>query len=219
MKKSITGAVALLAGAVIAHGQGQVSFGDFYSSNIGNYTTVTWGGNAVGGSAAHTGTQADTGVGSDWTVQLYGVAGTTATLAQVEASPAQLDGAAAGTPITATLAGVPAGYLGQWNSTSVADINNAPAGGPATLAVAAWYNNNGTVTSITAAQAAGFANGWSATGVVNSLGAAPNLPPQLPNFGGTINTVGNVGSVPEPSTIALGVMGASAFLMRLRKKA
>jgi len=218
MKKSITGAVALLAGAVIAHGQGLISFGDFYSSNPNGYTTVTFGGNPVGGSATHTGTPADTGVGSDWSVELYGVAGTTGvTAAQVEASPVQLDGAATGTFVTATLAGVPAGYLGQWSSTAVGDIGTGP--GAATVAIAAWYNNGGTIASITAAQAAGFANGWSALGTVTTT-TAPSLPAPLPNLGGTIATVGNVGSgsVPEPSSIALGVMGVGAFLARFRKK-
>ncbi|HEY3854422.1 MAG TPA: hypothetical protein VGO67_08530 [Verrucomicrobiae bacterium] len=222
MKKSITGAVALLAGAVIAHGQGQVSFSDFYNSNPLGYTSVAFNGSAVGGTALHTGTSADTGVGSDWTVQLYGAPGQGDALSVVEASPAQLDGAAVGTAVTATLDGGGTGTsAGQWFSTAIGDINGAAGGSVATVAVAAWYNNGGTITSITAAQAGGFANGWSAPGNI-ALGTAPSTPPLLPNLGGTIATVGNVGGGgtvgPEPSTIALGVMGAGAFLARLRKK-
>jgi len=46
--------------------------------------------------------------------------------------------------------------------------------------------------------------------------AAPNAPgfePQFANF-----NVSAAAVTPEPSTIALGVIGASAFLMRLRRK-
>jgi len=177
MKKSITGALTLLAGAIIAHGQGQVSFANYYAT--GNYIHVEYNGANVGGSANHTGTPADTAVGSDWTVQLYGAAGSGDALSTL--TPAVLQGTTAGA-VTATLDGVgPAGssFLGEWNSGAVGDITGTSAGGPATVAVAAWYNNGGTITSITAAQAAGFANGWSATGNVTT-GGAPNLPAALP---------------------------------------
>jgi hypothetical protein len=221
MKKSITGAVALLAGAVVAHAQGTVSFGDYLGG--GNYVTVQWNGSAVGGTAAHTGTTADTAAGSDWTVELYGISGSGAALSTLV--PAVLDGTTS-TPVTATLAGGGTGpYLGQWLSTAIGDISGTTlAGQAATVAVAAWYNNGGTVTTLAAAQAAGFANGFSATGNVTTGGPQASGPPvtapALPVLGnGIISTVGTVGvTSPEPSTIALGVMGASAFLMRLRKK-
>jgi len=199
----------LLAGAAIVHAQGQVSFANYFSS--GNYVTVEYGGHAVGG----TGTSGTTD-GADWTVELYGAAGSSVALASLV--PAVLAGTTS-TAVTATLAGVGGAYLGQWNSGAIGDITGTVPGGPATVAVAAWYNNGGTITSITAAQNASpaFANGFSATGNVTT-GGAPNLPAALPVLGnGIISTVGNVGT-PEPSTIALGVMGASAFLMRLRKK-
>jgi len=81
MKKSITGAVALLAGAVVAHSQGTVSFGDYYAG--GNTVTVQLNGTALGGSGTHTGSPSgDTSVGSDWSVQLYGLANTTPGTAQ-----------------------------------------------------------------------------------------------------------------------------------------
>jgi len=179
----------LLAGAAIVHAQGQVSFANYFSS--GNYVTVEYNGHAVGGSAANTGTAADTADGADWSVQLYGAAGSG--VAVTALTPAVLSGTTS-TAVTATLAGVGAPYLGQWNSGAIGDITGTVAGGPATVAVAAWYNNNGTISSITAAQAAGFANGFSATGNVTT-GGAPNLPAALPVLGnGVINTVGNVGS-------------------------
>lgn len=204
----------LLAGAAIVHAQGQVSFANYFSS--GNYVTVEYNGHAVGGSAAHTGTSADTAAGSDWTVELYGGAAGATSVTQLV--PAVLDGTAS-TAVTATLAGVGAPYLGQWNSGAIGDITGVPVGQSASVAVAAWYNNGGTVASVTAAQTAGFANGFSAIGTVTT-GGAPNLPAALPVLGnGVINTVGNVGTTsPEPGTIALGVMGAGAFFARLRKK-
>jgi hypothetical protein len=224
MKKSITGALALLAGAVVAHSQsiGTVVFGNYLT---GNYTYVKLNGAAVGGTAPHTGTAADVADGNDWTVELYGGAGTG--LAVSALTPAILDGTTS-TPVTATLAGGGTGsYTGTWLSTAVGDITvpGATGGNQAvTVAVAAWYNNNGTVTSLAAAQAAGFANGFSAAGSATTGGntsTTPALPGPIPSLG-TINVVGNVGSggvtTPEPSTIALGIMGASAFLMRLRKK-
>jgi hypothetical protein len=210
MKKSITGAVMLLAGAAIVHAQGQVSFANYFSS--GNYVTVEYGGHAVGG----TGTSGTTD-GADWTVELYGAAGSSVAVGSLV--PAVLAGTTS-TAVTATLAGPSGAYLGQWNSGAIGDITGTVAGGPATVAVAAWYNNGGTISTLAAAQAAGFANGFSATGNVTT-GGAPNLPAALPVLGnGIIATVGNVGgaSTPEPSTIALGVMGASAFLLRMRKK-
>jgi len=219
MKKSITGALALLAGAVVAHSQsiGTVSFGNYLT---GNYTYVKWNGAAVGGTAAHTGTSADTGVGSDWTVELYGGAGNG--LAVSALTPAILDGTSS-TPVTATLAGGGTGaYLGTWLSTAVGDITVPGALGgnqPVTVAVAAWYNNGGTITSLAGAQAGGFANGFSATGNAVTGGntsTTPALPGPIPALG-TISTVGAVGVTPEPSTIALGVIGASTLLFRRRK--
>ena len=76
MKKSITGVVALLAGAFVAHSQGTVSFGNY--ANLSTYIYVSLGSTKLGGvaNATHTGSaSADVGVGSDWTVALYGNAG------------------------------------------------------------------------------------------------------------------------------------------------
>jgi len=53
-----------------------------------------------------------------------------------------------------------------------------------------------------------FASTSSATWTLDQTTSGPGL-----QFGATLT-----GTVPEPSTIALGVMGASAFLMRLRRK-
>jgi len=68
MKKSITGAVALLAGAFVAYSQGTVSFADLYVANPYIYVKLN-GTTAAGGTAGHLGTAADIHAGADWTVQ------------------------------------------------------------------------------------------------------------------------------------------------------
>jgi len=225
MKKSITGVVALLAGAFAAHSQGTVSFADYLVLN--SYITVTLNGNPVGGSSTVTTGNPVTDIanGSDWSVALY--ANTGAGDAVSALTPATVDGSGSpGTPVTATLAGGGTGSaLGTWFSTTIADVPGQATvgGGAATVAVAAWYNDGGTVTSEAAAVAKGLPGGFSAPGTVAATGGpqpsgppatAPSLPASLQG-----TTIGLTGSaVPEPSTIALGVMGASAFLMRLRKK-
>jgi len=214
MKKSITGVVALLAGAFVAHSQGTVEFGNYATATY-TYVSLSSGGTKtlLGGSAANTGNPAaDTGDGADWTVALYGnAAGST---------PVQLSDSG-GTPVTATLeVGNPLTDTtpGTWYSSQIGVVPGTTfAGQSATLQVYAWYNNGGTITSYAAAQGAGVPTGFSSTvtattGGPSQSGGTPSLPSSygFPAF--------SVSGVPEPSTIALGVMGASAFLMRLRKK-
>jgi len=228
MKKSITGAVALLAGAFVAHSQGTVSFASYLSSSTTGYSLLTLNGTPVGGtSTTTTGTPlGDIANGGDWTVALYANTGpgdAASTLTQTV-----IDGSGSpGTPVTSTLAGggTGAGYVGTWFSSAIADIPGQPTTGgtPATVQLYAWYNDGGTIATYNAAVAAGVPAGFSKTATVASTGGpqvgAPNATaPTLP-FG----SLGNVAmtatsTIPEPSTIALGVMGASAFLLRLRKK-
>jgi hypothetical protein len=225
MKKSITGVVALLAGAFAAHSQGTVSFADYLV--LPTYITVTLNGNPVGGSSTVTTGNPVTDIanGGDWSVQLYANTGSGDALSTL--TPAIVDGSGSpGTPVTATLAGGGTGTaLGTWLSSTIADVpGQATVGGsPATVAVAAWYNDGGTITSEAAAVAAHLPGGFSATGAIASTGGPqpsgpPATAPSLPALGGTIALTGSGTVTPEPSTIALGVMGASAFLMRLRKK-
>jgi len=220
MKKSITGVVALLAGAFVAHSQGTVSFANYLV--LSPYITVSLGSTALGGTASHTHTIADTGNGNDWTVELYGNAG--ANDAASTLTPAIVDGSGSpGTPVTASLeTGGSDSTPGTWVSSAVGDIPGTTLSGQAaTVQVYAWYNDNGTITSYAAAKAAGVPSGFSATGNVTTGGPAASGPPltaaSLPALG-NITLTGTINTVPEPSTIALGVMGASAFLLRLRKK-
>jgi len=219
MKKSITGVVALLAGAFVAHSQGTVSFANYL--NGGSYTYVSLGTKALGGTAAGTGVAAnDTGAGSEWTVALYGAAGAgdaASTLLQLNTA---LTG---GTPVTANLeTGGGDTTAGTWLSTAIAVVPSAAPGTIATVQVYAWYNDNGTLTTYAMAKAAGAPTGFSSTANTGALGGqGPSGPPAtatpLPTGTAGLGNI-TVSGIPEPSTIALGVMGASAFLLRLRKK-
>jgi hypothetical protein len=224
MKKSITGVVALLAGAFVAHSQGTVSFANYLTStyvyvSLKSGSTVTPIGGATGGPGPTPG--ADVGNGNQWTVALYGAA--------VGSPVIPLD-QENGTPVTATLAGGAAGsdvVAGTWSTTAYGVVPGTTGNGSATVQVYAWYNDGGTVTSYAAAQGLGYPVGFGPTGTATGLGGpnptgGPTLTPtSLPWGVGAGQTSGNfnvTSSIPEPSTIALGVMGASAFLLRLRKK-
>lgn len=116
--------------------------------------------------------------------------------------------------ITTWNTGSEAGY---WNSTTLATISGVTT--TATVAIAAWNNEGGTITTLAGAQATpNDPWGISSTAVTSALGFASQQPPFLP-AGVTSFSLGlPTSAAPEPSTIALGVIGASAFLMRLRRK-
>jgi len=220
MKKSLTGVVALLAGAFVAHSQGTVSFGNYGA--LSTYIVVslksstgTTIGTLGGSSGAATGNATtDVTKGNDWTAALYGNSGSgdaASTLVQLtDASSA---------PVTATF-GTTTTAAGTWFSTAIADVPGTTlAGQAATVQVYAWYNDGGTYSTYAAAKAAGVPTRFSATGNITTggpnTGAPPSFPAALP---ATLVNFAVSSTVPEPSTIALGVMGASAFLLRLRKK-
>jgi len=223
MKKSITGAVALLAGAFVAHSQGTVSFGNYAFLSTYVYVSLKSGSKTtpLNGSATGTGVAAnDAGAGSYWTVALYGAAGS----GDPASSLLQLD-TSGGTAVTANFTGVPSGSAGEWASTEIGVVpGTTGSGSPATVQLYAWYNDGGKYTTYASALAAGVPTGFSTTGNVTlgGPGSPPATPASLPTGTGA-NQIGSfsvsgTSTVPEPSTIALGVMGASAFLLRLRKK-
>jgi len=200
MKKSITGVVALLAGAFLAHSQGTVGFAN-YLNGTSNYTFVSLKNGttttALGGAAAPTGVAAtDGGDGNQWTVALYGATGS----GDAAGTLAQLD-TAGGTPVSSSLE---TGGLdttpGTWLSTLIAVVpGSTPVTGTATVQVYAWYNMGGTYTTYVAAESAGVPTGFSTTATVTGLGGQGASGP--PATAATLPTgVGGLGSFNVIST-------------------
>ncbi len=169
------------------------------------------GGSAFGPPATTYNYNLEIANGNDWSVQLYAAPGLNATTL----SP--VPGAIVTLGTTLATAGI-------WASTVIATIPGTTGGasGTATLELVAWYNAGGAITSFSQALADGVPIGVSAVADITGLGGgsppatAPTLPESLDmpqGFDGGI-----IFGVPEPSTLALGVMGASAFLTRFRPK-
>jgi hypothetical protein len=226
MKKTLI-VVALLAGAVSVYSQGQISMNDYNgnfaiqlftaSSQAASTVQVSYGGYTAfekqGNTAADTnpGNTSYTGapLGSGYTVGLLAAAGLNVALSGL--TPVTLSTTGSFTPITSWGSGNAAGY---WNSGEVAEISGTTT--TATVAIAAWANTgvDGSAATLAQAQADGYAWGISSPANVSALGSGGTtvyLPATLTSF--------SLAATPEPSTVALGVIGASAFLMRLRRKA
>ncbi len=176
MKKSMTGVVALMAGAFAVHCQeGKISFANYLATSP--YIYVSLGTIMIGGSAPNTGVPVnDTGDGNDWTVALWG--------GPVGDSSAQLR--ANGNLATATLEnGAGDSTPGTWVSDEIAGIpgTSTQSSEYASIQLAAWYNDGGTITSYAAAQAAGVPVGLSvvATAYDQGLGAFQQVAPPLPS--------------------------------------
>jgi len=140
--------------------------------------------------------------------------------AQLFAGPAAGSLAAIDSPLPFRGAGAGAG---SWAGFQVTIPTVAP-GGVAALQVRAWNNGGGTAASYAAAVAGGLENGQSA--VFNSEPLGGGSPPAAaPNMIGTANAANSMTSfnlspgtiVPEPSVLALGVLGGLALLIRRRK--
>jgi hypothetical protein len=222
--------MTLLAGAASVYSQGEVSMVDYggtFTIQVFNVqaagestTPVSFGGfsgfetqgqgpQTPGGNLNNPGTTAyDNGsaLGAGYSVQLLGGVGSGLALSAL--SPM-------GAPIT-TWYTSGQGLPGFWQSGANVAITGSTVGGAATVAVAAWNNEGGTVNTLAAAQSAGDPWGVSTTGNIASLGGAGGSPPG--NLPASVTSFSLATTVPEPGTIALGVIGASTFLMRLRRK-
>jgi len=231
MKKILILAVSV-AGAVGAYAQGTVNFAEAGDATILIYApqtatpgtettgntaadtpagTTTYTGGTIGGNNTSTG-PTGYGNGNNYTAELYGLAGTTAT------TFSQLSALTQYRSTFATKAGGAGQFLGASPSPDPGVPNTGlAAGANATLSLAAWYNNNGTITSVAAAMAAGVPYGWSPLFQVNGLGGSGSPPATPPDLVGLQSfSLITPGPVPEPGTIALGLMGAAAFLARRR---
>jgi len=101
---------------------------------------------------------------------------------------------------------------------SEAEDPSASPGTVVNLGLAAWYTDGGLYTSYAAAKGANQPAGYNISSGTVALGSLTGTPVSVNG-----NTIGLTSfslatTIPEPSTVALGVIGASTFLMRLRRK-
>ncbi len=219
MKKSLTGVVTLLAGALVAHSQGTIGFGDAYTLTPYIYVSLQNGSTTTrlgGSSTVTTGNYLlDTGNGSDWTVALYGNVGTGDSSASIMAADVY-EALATATLATGDLSVTP----GTWLYIGPAAVipGAATAGVSVSLQLAAWYNDGGTITSFKAAQSADVPIGLSAVATATTGGPSPNGGPPLtaPNLPSGLGNIYIGGVIPEPSTIALTGIGGLLFALYRR---
>jgi hypothetical protein len=225
MKRTFTSVLILLAGAYVVHAQGTVSFANYASST---YLYVSYrlfgsspllGGSTSGPTPTLENYASCVGNGNAWSIELYGAAG-------ANDPPASLSPLGS----IATFAnGVNDKIAGTWRSSAVLDIPGTTlAGQIATVQLYAWYNDGGVITSFAQALEDGVPAGSSSAANVTVGGpsvSGPGSPPSelpysaLASGPQPLNPfIFSVAStVPEPTTIALGLMGAAAFLLRLRR--
>ncbi|MGD0816762.1 MAG: PEP-CTERM sorting domain-containing protein [Verrucomicrobiota bacterium] len=232
MKTKFTATViALLAGAVSGYSQGQIEFSDVSAGymevqvfnsqptapsgatgtdvSYGGYSEYEYMGNTAAddptGTAVYAAGTALTGTGFD--AQLLGAAGAGDPLSQL---------LPLGGPLTSGILNfvtgtglVPAGFI---RSAVTDTIPGTTTGSSATVAVAVWNNGGGLYTTLAEAQEAGEPWGISNTGDVT----IDNPPFPISDTAG-IESFSLAELVPEPGTMALGVMGVAALLFRRRK--
>jgi hypothetical protein len=190
MKKLIIALAAVLV-TVASYGQGQVNFAN----------RVGAGGSILNAPVTLQGTQE--GPGPDWSAQLL-LVGANNSLTPL-------------TPIsTFAKAGTgPAAIASQFWAGKTVDIPGHFAGENLNFVVQSWLTSQG---SYDAAVKAGGGFGTSAqfAAVIGGAAADPNTPPSTPAPLTNLKAF-TVVPVPEPSIIALGVLGASALLLRRRK--
>jgi hypothetical protein len=152
--------------------------------------------------------------GTGFTVELWGVAGGGAAVDTLQrlAGTTFRTGSAAGVFNTAALPG----------ATSLVPVPNAPQGTPTatvgTFQVRAWNNLGGTVTSWAAVLGnPGVARGLSEVITSAPLGGTGQPAATDPVLAGM--TSFNIAPIPEPSAIALGVLGLGTLMFLRRRKA
>jgi hypothetical protein len=245
MKKTLT-VMTLLAGAMAAYSQGLVNSLDYGSSfeahiynvqtsaptgNVTAYTTVYGGytsGTEYTGNVSNDQPAADSGnavyntgtalTGSGFDAQLLGAANTGDALSTLSTLGNIYN--------FYTLPGLQ-GLFSGGNTTTIPGSTPgtvAEGGNGATIALAVWANSGaeGSATTLRQAQQDGYAWGISQPANVSATGGVPPtglpvVPPPMVgvdsfSLGGSLEEV-----VPEPSTIVLGLMSASALLFRRRK--
>jgi hypothetical protein len=222
MKKLVI-TIGLLAGASAAYSQGVINWSDYITAANGlpGFSITIWGPQSPGAAPVNTigNTSADIPAGNG----------------HYTGTPLSGTGYTIGLYVSTTSAGVTADVLsgipvatanfavgsGGWDFSGglPSAISGLPSGTSVFVDLAAWSTSVGSPASYAAALSDGDLHGYSlpstATTTLGGGGSPPAIPGTLAGLGLTDFAIG---SVPEPSTIALGVIGASTFLMRLRRK-
>jgi len=222
--KKLAITISLLAGATVGYSQGVLNWSDYVPANsttgLPAFSITVFSAPPGGaeqnlgntsvdlppGNAHYTGTPL-TGAGNE--IGLY--VGTSASAVQNAVS--------SGTPIATDSF---AAGSGGWDFTGSLSATDAasPSGTGVFVELAAWSTAVGSPTSYASALSHGDAAGVSSvstgTAPLGGGGSPPATPGTLAGIGITDFSLAT--AAPEPSTIALGVIGASAFLMRLRRK-
>ncbi len=189
-------------------------------AGAGNAGTITTGGatlytgGAIGNTSAGNPTPAGPysfNNGSDYTVQLWAAPGLNAAASALQpvtqyTSVIYTSATLGGAFHSVTLSSDP-GMTGPGFSSSVTT---------ATIELVCWYNG-GVGLTYAASLAAGDPTGTSPLDNFGPLGAVGSPPPPPVDAAGLESFSLGSSSTPEPSTIALGVIGASTLLFRRRK--
>jgi hypothetical protein len=207
MKKLLIIALALTSAAG-AYAQGTIQFvnngaglkAPVYGINSGNPTEALQGNTSTGTPAGSTVYAGGGLVGTGFSAQLWGsaVGGSLQPL---------LDTAGNSLILTFRTTGGSAAGIMIANPTGLAAaVPGVAENGTASIQLRAWDNSTGSTwaTATTRGQSAIFSSA-----PLGGTVTQPPLPTGLTSF--------NIATVPEPSTIALGVMGISALLIRRRK--
>jgi hypothetical protein len=178
--------------------------------NTGGSTVYSGGaiGNTLSGNATPAGLY-NYNNGKFYTVELYAAPGLNAALSALQPVTQYITTIATSSANGGTFASVIPGTDPGIPGTS---------GGSATIALVAWYNGTGATSglSLAAAVAAGDPAGYSPLDNIVALGTTGSPPATAPDMQG-LQSFDVVAAIPEPSTIALGVIGASTLLFRRRK--
>lgn len=236
MKKTLV-VLSMIAGTVGVYGQGEIAWQDgqsgydiaIISPNPANPSveqtgqtswdlpsgSATYGGGWIGGGAAPGG-----GVGA--TTTFMGVNYTQNANFEVgvylDSSPsAVMSDITTGSPLATTgiESGGNAGLYGNGATLTATDPNSTSS---AYVGIAAWYTGGGSVPSYAAAVAAHDPAGYVVSTSAAPVGAAPSPAGNLQGGYGLTSFSLATQAIPEPSTIALGIMGASALMLRLRRR-
>jgi hypothetical protein len=119
-----------------------------------------------------------------------------------------------GTPLAT--AGISDGGLAGIGSE--AEDPSGTVGEAVNLGLAAWYTDGGLYTSYAAAKTALQPAGYNVSTGTQTLGSLTGTPEAINGSTIGLTSFSLATAIPEPSTVALGVIGASTFLMRLRRK-